>query len=161
MSIQFQGAVVFVRDTALSRSFYEDLLEQRVIADYGPVIGFEGFSIWQADHAGTILFKGRYANEGILGRRNLELCFEEDDIHRIWGKITSAGIELVHPLEEQPWGQLAFRFYDPDHHIVEIGEPIPVFVKRFYDTGMSVDEVAGRTSVSREVIEKILRNLDG
>ena len=118
MSVQFQGAVLFVRDKARSRSFYEGLLEQRVIADYGPVVGFEGFSIWQVDHADTILFKDQSANEGILGRRNLELCFEDEDIRRIWGKISSAGIELVHPLEEQPWGQLVFRVYDPDHHII-------------------------------------------
>ena len=53
-----------------------------------------------------------------------------------------------------------FRVYDPDHHIIEVGEPITVFVQRIYDTGMSLDEVAGRTSVSREVIEKIIKKLD-
>lgn len=32
-------------------------------------------------------------------------------------------VELIHPIERQAWGQKVFRFYDPDGHIVEVGEP--------------------------------------
>jgi hypothetical protein len=31
-------------------------------------------------------------------------------------------VEYVHPLREQPWRQRVVRFYDPDHHIIEVGE---------------------------------------
>jgi hypothetical protein len=33
-------------------------------------------------------------------------------------------VELIHPILQQAWGQRVFRFYDPDRHIVEIGEPM-------------------------------------
>jgi catechol 2,3-dioxygenase-like lactoylglutathione lyase family enzyme len=160
MSVTFQGAVIFVKDIKVSRDFYEGLLGQKVMVDFGPVVGFEaGFSIWQEDHANTILFKEPVDKMSTLGCRNLELCFEDSEIHTIWNLISSKGIKLVHPLREQPWGQLVFRIYDPDDHIVEIGEPIPVFVSRFLSQGMSVKEVAERTSVPVEAVENIAKSL--
>ena len=161
MGITFQGSVVLVKDTKNSRSFYEGLLGQQVIVDFGPVVGFEGgFSIWQIDHAYEILFDTQGNKPDLIGCRNFELCFEESDIHNIWETISSKKIKLVHPLREQPWGQLVFRIYDPDGHIVEVGEPIPVFVSRFLAQGMSVEEVAERTSVPKEAVQKIAENLN-
>ena len=161
MSVTFQGSVLFVRDIKISRSFYEELLGQKVVVDFGPVVGFEGgFSIWQVDHAYTILFDTQFDESSVLGHRNLELCFEESEIHTIWENVSSKNIKLVHPLREQPWGQLVFRIYDPDEHIVEIGEPIPVFVSRFLAQRMSVDDVADRTSVPKEVVQKIAEGLN-
>ena len=161
MGVTFQGSVLFVKDIKVSRNFYEEILEQKVIVDFGPVVGFEGgFSIWQVDHAYTILFGNRIEESGVLGHRNLELCFEYSEIHTIWEKISSINIKLVHTLQEQPWGQLVFRIYDPDDHIIEIGEPIPVFVARFLSQGMSVDEVAKRTSVPKEAVELIVKGMN-
>ena len=160
MSIAFQGAVIFVRDIKVSRLFYEELLGQKVIVDFGPVVGFEaGFSIWQVDHAYTILFDTKFNELSVLGRSNLELCFEDSEIHTIWETISSRNIKLVHSPREQPWGQLVFRIYDPDEHIIEIGEPIPVFVARFLSQGMSVEEVANRTSVPKDAVQHIANGL--
>ena len=160
MSVKFQGAVIMVKDVKASRLFYEELLGQKVIVDFGPVVGFEaGFSIWQANHAYTILFDKKYDEQQRLGRNNFELCFEDSEIHNIWENVSSRDIKLVHPLKEQPWGQLVFRIYDPDGHIVEIGEPIPVFVARFLSQGMSVEEVANRTSVPKEGVQQIANGL--
>ena len=58
-------------------------------------------------------------------------------------------------MREQPWGQQVVRVRDPDGHIVEVGEPIPVFVARFLAQGMSVDEAAERTSVPADVVRQI------
>jgi uncharacterized glyoxalase superfamily protein PhnB len=33
-------------------------------------------------------------------------------------------VDLIHPIVEQAWGQRVFRFYDPDGHAVEVGEPL-------------------------------------
>jgi catechol 2,3-dioxygenase-like lactoylglutathione lyase family enzyme len=161
VGVTFQGAVIVVEDIKASRIFYEELLGQKVIVDFGPVVGFEGgFSIWQVDHAYTILFDTKVNNPAVLGHRNLELCFEDSEIQNIWERISSKNIKLVHPLREQPWGQLVFRIYDPDEHIVEIGEPIPVFVSRFLVQGMSVEEVAERTSVPKQAVEEISKSLN-
>jgi hypothetical protein len=58
-------------------------------------------------------------------------------------------------LREQPWGQRVFRVYDPDGHIVEIGEPMPVVIQRFLAQGMSAEEAAERTSMPLEIVQKI------
>lgn len=161
MSLNFQGSVILVKDIKTSRNFYEKILGQKVVVDFGPVVGFEdGFSIWQVDHAYGILFNCQYNESKTLGHRNLELCFEESEIDTIWENILSKKIKLVHPLREQPWGQLVFRIYDPDEHIVEIGEPIPVFVTKFLNKGMSVEEVANRTSVPKEIVQNIAKSYD-
>jgi len=161
MGVTFQGSVIFVKDIKVSRRFYEELLGQKVMVDFGQVVGFEGgFSIWQVDHAYSILFDTQADQASVLGYRNLELCFEDGEIHAIWERISSKNVKLVHALREQPWGQLVFRFYDPDEHIVEIGEPIPVFVSRFLAQGMSVEEVAERTSVPKEAVGEIAKGLN-
>lgn len=160
MRITYQGPVIFVRDIKVSRFFYEELLGQKVVTDFGPVVGFEGgLSIWQVDHAYTILFNTKFGESSPLGHKNLELCFEESEIQAVWERISSGNIKLVHPLKEQPWGQLVFRIYDPDDHIIEIGEPIAVFVSRFLSSGMSVEEVASRTSVPKEGVQQIANGL--
>ena len=161
MSITFQGSVIMVKDMAVSRKFYEELLERKVLADFGPVIGYEGgFSIWQVDHAYSILFNKKFDDGSALGRKNMELCFEVNDINPIWAEVSSKNIPLVHPLQEQPWGQLVFRIYDPDGHIVEIGEAIPVFVARFLSQGMSVQQVAERTSVPEAAVRQIAESMN-
>ena len=35
-------------------------------------------------------------------------------------------IEYVHPVKEHGWGQRVVRFYDPDKHIIEVGENMKV-----------------------------------
>ena len=50
-----------------------------------------------------------------------------------------------------------FRIYDPDGHIVEVGESIPVFVARFLSQGMSIEEVAERTSVPEYAVREIAK----
>jgi hypothetical protein len=70
-------------------------------------------------------------------------------------RFQETGVEFVHPLREQPWGQRVVRVYDPDGHIVEVGEPIPVFVARFLGQGMSMEQAAERTSVPVEVVQQI------
>ena len=161
MSIKFQGSVIMVKDIAVSRRFYEGLLERKVLADFGPVLEYEGgLSIWQVDHAYSILFNKKFDDECAPGGKNMELCFEVNDIHPVWEEVSSKKIPLVHPLQEQPWGQLVFRIYDPDGHIVEIGEAIPVFVARFLSQGMTVQQVAERTSVPEEAVRQIAESID-
>ena len=48
------------------------------------------------------------------------------------------------------------RFFDPDNHLIEIGESMKIFVGRFYNEGLSVDEIEKRTSVPRNEIIRLL-----
>ena len=37
----------------------------------------------------------------------------------------------MHPVKEHSWGQRVVRFYDPDRHIIEVGENMKVVCRRF------------------------------
>lgn len=156
MDIKFEGSVIFVRDMEASRRFYEDLLGQKVKDDFGRFVGYEGgLGIWEADFAYQLIFEKPLQASAPLGKRNLELYFETEVVEEAWSRFSEAEVELVHPMIEQPWGQRVFRLYDPDSHIVEIGEPLPIVVKRFLDQGMGVEEVAEKTMLPLEAVKKI------
>ena len=61
-------------------------------------------------------------------------------------------ISYVHPVHQQPWGQRAMRFYDPDGHIIEVGETMPSVVRRFLAQGLTLEEVAQRMDVPLEYL---------
>jgi hypothetical protein len=50
------------------------------------------------------------------------------------------------------------RFYDPDKHIVEIGEAMEGVVIRLYKQGHSLEEIVKRTGMPKEFIEPIIKN---
>ncbi|MCP4539035.1 MAG: glyoxalase [Chloroflexi bacterium] len=158
MSIKFQSSVFFVKDVGVSRRFYEGLLSQQVEMDFGPNVGFVGgFAIWQVDHACQTIFERAPGGMGQLGRENCEIYFETDDLDTVHAQLSEAGVEFAHPLREQPWGQRVFRFYDPDGHIVELGEPMPVVIQRFLTQGMSAEEISERTSMPIEIVQQIAK----
>lgn len=156
MTIKFELSVIFVKDIDVARRFYEDLLEQKVAMDFGPNVGFEsGFALWQVDHAYEMVFGAPTDDATPLGRKNIELYFETDALDDVFARITAAQVQLVHPPHEQPWGQRAFRIYDPDGHIVELGEPMPVVVIRMLASGLSMEEAAQRTGMPLEVVREM------
>ena len=157
MSIKYQSAVVFVADMGASRHFYEDLMAQDIEFDFGPNVSYVGgLALWQVNHAHEIVFGA--PSDGV-GQGELELYFETDDLDAVVEMFEEAGVTFVHPLRQQPWGQRVVRVYDPDRHIVEIGEPIPVFVSRFLTQGLSEEETAERTSVPLDVVRQIAQAL--
>lgn len=46
------------------------------------------------------------------------------------------------------------RLYDPDFHIVEVGESMETVVIRYLKTGMSIEDISLRTSMPKEFVEK-------
>jgi catechol 2,3-dioxygenase-like lactoylglutathione lyase family enzyme len=154
MIIKYESAVIMVKDVGVSRQFYEEVLGQEVDLDFGPNVSFAGgrFAIWQVDHAHEIVL-GEPSSE--VGQGEMEIYFETDDLDGAMQRLANAGVELVHPLREQPWGQRVVRLYDPDRHMVEVGEPMSVVVMRFLDQGMSAEQTAELTGMPVEVVQQI------
>ena len=83
-----------------------------------------------------------------VGLNNIvEIYFEEDDFDKFAEKLKECDVEYVHSVKEHSWGQRAVRFYDPDKHIIEVGENLQSVCKRFLDSGMTAEEVAKRMDV--------------
>ena len=66
-------------------------------------------------------------------------------------------IEYVHPVKTHSWGQRVVRFYDPDRHIIEVGENMKVVCQRFLDSGMTPDQVAERMGVPLKFVNSCMR----
>ncbi len=154
--LKFDGPLIVVNDMARSRHFYEQLLGQKVKFDFGPNVPFEGFSIHLKSHFQSLL--GDVTQFPVTQKANWgELYFETDDLEPDYHRLSAAGIEFIHPICEQPWGQRVMRFYDPDGHIVEIGETMQAVVWRFYEQGFSIDSIIEKSGMTREFIESVIQ----
>ncbi|MEO1678153.1 MAG: VOC family protein [Pseudomonadota bacterium] len=121
--MKFVNPLPFVEDVERSRDFYAGVLGLSVLQDHGNFVMFEGgFAI----HDGKSLFRNVFSCDDTsaspYGRRNLVLYFEETDLDGAFTRIRP-NVQLIHDIRDEPWGQRVFRFYDPDQHVVEVGEP--------------------------------------
>jgi catechol 2,3-dioxygenase-like lactoylglutathione lyase family enzyme len=150
--VKFAGSLIVVEDVPRSRAFYEGVLGLEVLMDLGLNVAYRGFSIQQ-----------RALWEKVLGGvkvsfkpRDMEFYFEDDGVEAWERKLTAAGVEIVHGVMEQPWRQRVLRFYDPDGHLVEIGETMGYVARRLMAGGMTLEEVAAVTSMPAEALEREL-----
>jgi catechol 2,3-dioxygenase-like lactoylglutathione lyase family enzyme len=152
--MRYSGTLLSVSDVKASRKFYEDLFGLEVFQDYGKNISFScGLSL-QEDFD----WIAKIPKEKILKEsNNMELYFEEEEFDGFLRKAKGyPGIRCLHDAVEYPWGQRVIRFYDPDGHIIEVGENMKMVVKRFLDSGLSMEQTSKRMGVSAEDLEKLL-----
>jgi uncharacterized glyoxalase superfamily protein PhnB len=155
-NMRFVCPLIVVNNMEISKNFYEKALDQKVQYDFGENVSFEsGFAIHLKSHFSDLIYIDK--NDIIQKSNNCELYFEEDNLDSFLQKLGDMGsIEYLHGLKEQPWGQRVIRFYDPDMHIIEVGEPMESVVKRFLREGLSIEETAKRTLMPEEFIRQFL-----
>jgi len=152
MSLRFHSSVVFTADIRRLSAFYIEVLGQAVQHDFGACIVLQcGLSLWQPSDELTIAAKLGYCCHA-SGNKNLELCFETETFTPDVERIKASGVTFLHDVVEDPWGQQAVRFFDPDGNLVELGESIPTFVRRHHAAGLSPEAVAERTGVPLEAV---------
>lgn len=162
MELKNGTTVLFVRDAQRARAFYESLLGFCVVADFAGVniIFREGFALWQPapDHVIPAAFNGdeiSAIHDCSLPPR-IELCYETEDLDEVVAALKGHGVRFLHELREESWGQRTVRFFDPDGHLIEVGESMPLFVRRFRDGGMTPEQIAERTSMPLPMVMQIL-----
>jgi catechol 2,3-dioxygenase-like lactoylglutathione lyase family enzyme len=122
--MRFINPIPFVRDIDRSREFYRDRLGLKILEDHGNFVLFEtGFAIHEATSLEQTIWGEPSGSTEPYGRRNVLLYFEHEDIDAAFEAI-APHVELIHPVEPQAGGQRVFRFYEPDGHAVEVGEPL-------------------------------------
>ena len=123
--VRFINPVVLVKDIEVSKAFYRDVLKLKIVQDSGSFVLFEDhFSIHQArELLVNATGEDTSSQKASLGSDNLLLYFETSELDDLFNAIKDK-VGLVHPIITQDWEQRVFRFYDPDHHLVEIGEPL-------------------------------------
>lgn len=148
--------LIAVRDMEISKKFYRDVLGQKVVTDLGANVTLTGgFSLQTSESWGRFIDKT--PDKIVFGNNDAELYFEEDDMDLFLKKLNEFQVEYVHPVKEHSWGQRVVRFYDPDRHIIEVGENMKMVAGRFMDEGMTIEETAKRMNVQVEYINNLLR----
>lgn len=84
------------------------------------------------------------------------MYFEEEDIDAFSDHLRLFEVNYVHELLEHPWGQRVVRFYDPDGHIIEVGEMMKAVIERFLKSGMTHEEIAERMDLPVEYVRNVI-----
>lgn len=136
--IKYISPLLVVADIKRSRDFYETVLNQKVLVNFGENITFEGnFTLHQKSHYQSLIDDKTIE----IGGNDFELYFEYDDMDEINQHLKDASVLFVHEMREQPWRQRVLRIFDPDNHILEIGESMENLSWRLYKEGLSVEKI--------------------
>ena len=148
--------LISVADINASRKFYEDLFGLEVFQDYGRNIAFTCGLALQQDFDWLV----DLPKEKVLKKsNNAEIVFEEQDFDGFLNKLEEyPDIEYLGEVTEHSWGQRVIRFYDLDGHIIEVGEDMKMVIKRFLDSGMTMEEVSVKMDASIEDLMKLLNS---
>jgi len=154
----YRSVVLLVEDIEKSKEFYNKLLGQKIIMDFGRNVGFEGgLAIWEKEYALNLIFQERSYNIKV-GANNSEIYFESDDLETFYSRICKERIKIIHPIRQHPWGQRAFRVYDLDDHIIEFAESMESVVKRLDREGLSLEEISKKSMMPKDFIKMALKN---
>lgn len=152
--MRYTCSLIAVSDLEVSRRFYEEVLGQKVVLDLGWNLVFEGGFAIQYNFDEIISIE----EETVMKRsHNFELYFEEDDFEAFIEHLKKFdNIEYVHLPKKHDWQQRVVRIYDPDKHIIEIGESMAVIAKRYLNQGLSVEETAKIIQHPVEFVEALI-----
>jgi catechol 2,3-dioxygenase-like lactoylglutathione lyase family enzyme len=156
--MEFKLALLAVKSVETSKQFYKKLFDQDVVLDLGKNVTFSGGFAIQEDFAWLI----ELSPQSIIKKsNNMELYFEVDDFDGFVAKLNDyKSIEYVHQPKKHEWQQRVVRIYDPDYHIIEIGESMAVIARRYLSDGYSVDETSRIIQHPIEFVEMCKQGLE-
>ncbi len=155
--MKFQAALLVVKNMERSVKFYKDVLGLRVTMDLGANVTLTGGVALQTQESWCEFISKDLQNIS-FGGNAAELYFEEDEFDDFLKKLLAIkGIICVHPVQQYSWGQRVIRFYDPDFHILEVGENMKSVCRRFLDSGMTIEAAAVRMNVPEKFVRACVR----
>ena len=154
MYVKYQMPLIAVSDVGRSKRFYCGLFDQRVVLDFGENVTFSGGFAIQEKFA----WLTGLAEDSVRSRpNNMELYFETDDLDAFMQRLGEwpDPVELLHPPHKYGWQQCTVRFYDPDGHIIEVGEAMEVVIRRCLAEGHTAEETAALTQHPLEFVLRV------
>lgn len=120
--LKFVNPIPFVVDLEASKYFYAELLGLNVPIERKHFILFEnGFALHEGKSLHQSIFGRADTKERGYGCRNIVLYFETLDIYDTFDRLVGC-VDLIHDVRVQNPDELVFRFFDPDQHLVEVGQ---------------------------------------
>ena len=151
--MKYTSTLIAVSDMERSRQFYQDVLRLEVVADFGASVTLDGGLVLQTLDTWTSFIR---TDKVVLPNNAGELYFEEEDMDAFCEHLKQFDICYVHPLLEHRWGQRVVRFYDPDGHILEVGEKLDTVILRLLEQGLSAAETAIRMDIPVDFVTACL-----
>jgi catechol 2,3-dioxygenase-like lactoylglutathione lyase family enzyme len=157
MKLSKPSIALFVKDINISKDFYIGVLKQELEFDFGKNIIFKnGLAIWEINSSHIIpknLGLAKISNKNI---NRFEIYFETDNLKEVFEELKNNNVRFLHEIHEEPWGQDTIRFFDPDNHLIEVGESMQQFVGKLFKLGMTAQQIAMKTSVPIETVKEII-----
>ncbi|MBV7392218.1 VOC family protein [Enterococcus sp. ALS3] len=154
--MKYRGTMLVVKDIERTKEFYTAILGVRVISDLGENVTFTGGISAQTESSWMQFTKCDASFFNYQGNV-VELYFEEEDFDGFMKKLNAMNVSIIGEASTMPWGQNVIRFYDPDKHIIEVGEDLAVMMKRLHAEGLTVDQLAEKTFMKKGRIERMLK----
>ena len=80
-----------------------------------------------------------------------------EDIKAFSGILEDNKVKFLHRLHIENWQQMTIRFFDPDFHLIEVGESMKTLVTRLKQEGNSSDEISKLTLLNIEFVKSLLK----
>jgi catechol 2,3-dioxygenase-like lactoylglutathione lyase family enzyme len=155
--MKFHSTVIFVKEISRSKDFYMRFLEFSIEHDFGKnVILSNGLTIWEIQDSHIISKELETKDDS----NRFELYFESEELEKIVILLEKNGTIFLHKIHEEPWGQKTIRFFDPDNHLIEIGEPLEVFVNNMSREGLSVKEINEKSGIPIDTVIDLIKTCD-
>lgn len=155
--MHLKNILIVVEDIEISKRFYKELFGLEVVADFGKnVVLTEGLALQQRKLWETFIDK-----KIIRGGNDAELYFEENHIDAFLERLDNStfDIEYLNRCKEHDWGQRVIRLYDPDRHVIEVGEEMEYVARRFLKQGMTAEQTAKKTQLPLSQVEALIENV--
>ena len=126
--MRLKNVLLVVEDIEVSKTFYRELFGLQVLTDFGRnVILTEGLVLQE-----KALWEEFVERKVVPGGNAMELYFEENNLDVFVEKLEASSYEIqyVNHLMEHDWGQRVVRFYDPDMHVIEVGESLEYVARK-------------------------------
>ncbi len=162
MEIKYMLPLLAVCDTKASKDFYCGLFGLSVVMDFGLNVTFgtykNGIPIPAFAIQQNFAWLADLPEESVCQKaHNMELYFEVDNFDELLARLeVYPNIEAVNPPKTHDWFQRVMRVYDPDGHIIEIGEAMETVARRCLAEGKTPEETAKLIQYPEEFVRSCM-----
>lgn len=156
--MKLKNFLIVVSDIEQSKKFYGDIFGLKPVLDFdGNVVMTEGLALQDRK-----IWEKLIDQDVVCGNADAELYFEENDMDGFLQRLEAYPEEIryLNRLKEHDWGQRVVRIYDPDGHVIEVGESMDFVARRFYQSGMSAEDVAKKTQMPPEHVRYVCEGMN-
>lgn len=122
MKLKHVDTIILVSDMQCSRAFYEGILGLQVKQDWNVMVIYEShLAIMQADELQPKEKVNGVIKQGDQGCGNAIIYLQSENLDLCLKDLIDRNIKIIHEIEKLPHERI-IRIYDPDKHIIEIGE---------------------------------------